>query len=133
MSLDSKTLNLLSSIPSDCAELMASYHFQSFLEEVPQEVLDKFVGYINKADISKETFQRFCNNFHSLCTFLNIFENFTTEELESVTFQSIANLNRDLYPSTIQDIKNGIAATPKAIRDFIKKDVGFAFYADWKK
>ena len=134
MGLNSKTLNLLLSIPSDFAELMASHYPQSFMEKIPQEVIDKFVDYVkkNKEDTSEETFQSFCNNLDN--TFFYIFGNLTTEELESLSFQSIADLDEEaLTQSAIQNLKNGIAATPKVIRDFIRKDVGFDFYADWDK
>ena len=134
MGLNSKTLNLLLSIPSDFAELMASHYPQSFMEKIPQEVIDKFVDYVkkNKEDTSEETFQCFCNNLDN--TFFYIFGNLTTEELESLSFQSIADLHEEaLSPSAIQNLKNGIAATPKVIRDFIRKDVGFDFYADSDK
>ena len=99
---------------------LISYRHIENIAAFDKETLEKFTNYIRNAKLTEDDIQNFCANFNP-----EVFVNLSAEELDAIPFKELARYN---YFFNIEELKEGISAMPKKVRELIKEDVTLAFY-----
>lgn len=126
------TFEALSQIDPEFADRLISYNIHSSFDEFPPETLQKFIEYTKNSEITEQDIQNFCYGYAHPGTF-EIFDRFNEEELDAISFKSMAQNGYKATGYTLDHIQKTIHATPKIIRDVIKNDVHMSFYSDYMK
>jgi len=112
--------------------LLNSYQMDATLSTLDNETLTKFKNWVNNCDITPQNIERL--RYRGINdNIFKLFTKFTPEELDTFSFEQLTGSEVSDINYYIENIKNTIAITPKQIRDLIKEDAGFNYYADYKK
>ena len=124
LKVSDNTLEELSKIDQRYLKKLIGYRLIDDVGAFDSETLSKFVNYISKVKFSEEEIER----LGWQCNFnLEFFKQLTADELDAIPYNSLVAV-RDCSLDTCQAIKEGIAVTPKKIRDAIKEGNVLNYY-----
>ncbi len=127
-------LNMLCKMEPECALRFVGYARLDVLDQLPQETLTKFTNFItNSENITPDDISSNFLYYYTSKDDFAIFEKLTNEELDAISFNSLAKHRPGDVNLYIDKIRTNIAAVPKQIRDFIKNDIDISFYSDYMK
>ena len=124
LKVSDNTLEELSKIDQRYLKELISYRLIDDVGAFDSETLSKFVNYISKVKFSEDEIKRlgWQSNFN-----LEFFKQLTAEELDAISYHSLTAA-KDFSLYHYEAIKEGIAVTPKKIRDAIKEGNTLKFY-----
>ena len=121
-----EVLDALSTIDKKLLKELIRFQHTDKIAQWNKETLDKFTNYIKNAELTDESIQTFCYNFNP-----EIFIRLSADELDSISFKGLINLELGHLYVSADDIKRSISSVPKKIRDIIKEDAGISKYLNW--